>query len=322
LTPAAHQRQRGTAERVPKPAQEKPCASGRTAQCAIWVDGARPMGQYRPVMWPDALTVEEHDYTCKALSVLREEPWAARLVREGEPLLRPLSSDSRRQAKMGILFELRYAYELHRAGCCIDYEHRTGVGHSTVDFRVRSEREWLIEIVSVRVSDALRDASFRYGDFGGFVLSTGAGRQSEEEELVRIQGKIAGKAVKFPPPSNVLHMIVVDVRGLQCSDEGDYAEIAYGWRGLTLEYRPELVHLVGGEPVRGVFEPSNPIRGVATIQNRIHAVCFVHERRYREGEIAENARYCPNPHLLQDAEVDKGIAPFPLGAHVIGPPGR
>lgn len=116
-------------------------------------------------MWLEALTMREKHYTERAIDALRHVPWAARLIREAADLLQPLSQSARSQAKMGQLLEVRFSYELHRAGHSAEYECKASVGGSTVDFRVPGRPEWLIEIVSVRASDALKRATREDGGF-------------------------------------------------------------------------------------------------------------------------------------------------------------
>ena len=56
---------------------------------------------------------------------------------------------------MPLLFEVRFAFELHRCGVAADYEHVAGVGASSVEFRIKGPQEWLIELLSIRESQAL-----------------------------------------------------------------------------------------------------------------------------------------------------------------------
>lgn len=60
---------------------------------------------------------------------------------------------------MSLMFEVRFAQELQLAGVTAEYEFRVGVGDSTVEFRLNTTPTWLIELVSVRTSDAARRAT-------------------------------------------------------------------------------------------------------------------------------------------------------------------
>jgi hypothetical protein len=57
------------------------------------------------------------------------------------------------------LFELRYAHDLARADVAPVYEYPTGVGDSKVDFKLPGKVPWLVELVSIRESDAMKAAT-------------------------------------------------------------------------------------------------------------------------------------------------------------------
>ena len=226
---------------------------------------------------------------------------------------------------MELLFEVRFAFELHQAGRTAKYEFKTGVGGSTVDFRVDGTPPWLVEVVSLRISDPVRNATREDGDWTEVLLSTNAAdeKQSEEAELIRVQTRIGGKVFcrkkqrphKFPTPeeSKALHMIVVDARGLFGSDTDDYDEIAYGHPALNPEERWKA-HYWQGKPILGLFDPKNSQWAAELIQKRIHLLAFVCEKDYREGEIGERVYYCCNPHLLSDPQYQQRVrAELPLG---------
>jgi hypothetical protein len=75
-------------------------------------------------------------------------------------------------SNMPLLFEARVAYELHRAKRTAEYEFPTGVGESSVDFRVHGSPEWLIEVVSVSESKAVQKATIQAGALSMMRLST------------------------------------------------------------------------------------------------------------------------------------------------------
>ena len=51
---------------------------------------------------------------------------------------------------MPLMFEVRFASELHRLCGTAEYEHAAGVGASTVELKLGSSPSWLIELVSIR----------------------------------------------------------------------------------------------------------------------------------------------------------------------------
>src|SRR5262245_33628969 len=168
-------------------------------------------------MWREILTTREVEYCQALLRRLEGVTWCAPLVERVKEVWPPTYTNK------ALLFELRFAFELHDAGIVADYEFHTAVGDSSVDFRVVTKQAtWLIELVSVMSSDAVRDATLEVGI--GIVASLGSNardpRQSIAGEMILAQQKIGEKAVtkdgptKFPPiVPGTYHAIVADVRG-------------------------------------------------------------------------------------------------------------
>src|SRR6266576_3658392 len=99
-------------------------------------------------MWSDRLTLKELQQTERAVKELSTAPWA-------RPLLTRLQmAGGFKSENMPLMFEVRFARELDRAGVAAEYEFSTGVGDSTIEFRLHTKPPWLIERVSVRTSDA------------------------------------------------------------------------------------------------------------------------------------------------------------------------
>jgi hypothetical protein len=180
--------------------------------------------------WPAEQELDE-----KALAALQHVAWA-------QPLLRKLEQQGGiGRANIPLLFELRFAHELHRRNRLAEYEFTTGVGGSTVDFRIPNLADWLVELVSIRESNAALGATHDSGVFFGLVLtSTGSSDSKETEagEMLLVQQKIAEKVyrndpIKFPTPqAGSFHMIFVDMRGylggIPVVDHHDYRQIADG----------------------------------------------------------------------------------------------
>lgn len=166
-------------------------------------------------MWSDILTTREAEYTQGALAALCDVEWAAPLIR------RVKEAGGLVAGAKPLLFEVRFANELHRAGATPQYEYRAGVGDSTVEFRIPGDREWLVELVSIRASEAAKAAIRQTGMLYEQVLSTTAPErsQSEEGEMITAEQKMGekvfadGKPTKFPPPASSIHVIIADMRG-------------------------------------------------------------------------------------------------------------
>jgi hypothetical protein len=247
----------------------------------------------------------ELDRTKRALEDLSTVSWA-------KPLLQRLErAGGIRQETMPLMFEVRYAHELLLAGSSATYEYATGLGDSSVDFRTDTCPPWLIELVSVRTSEATRRATREMGLFSETLLvpTPDDPDRSEVGEIIRAQGKIGEKVLagtaptKFPRVDDCFHMILIDMRGflLNGGDFGDYCEIAYGRRGFRPEQFP-LLHLVSGLPIKGLFEPENARPAARLIQERVHVLSFVCERDFYEGEISKITYSVPNYGLFRDSD--------------------
>jgi hypothetical protein len=125
-----------------------------------------------------------------AIEVLAKVPWAtpvlARLRRAG----------GIKAENMPLMFEVRFAEELHRAGITAQYEFPAGVGKSTVEFRLNTKPIWLIELVSIRTSDAARRATRQIGELYYeqlFRLTPEDPGTSVEGEMITAEQKIGKK---------------------------------------------------------------------------------------------------------------------------------
>jgi hypothetical protein len=266
------------------------------------------------VLW-DNLTSAEAQFMQHVLQTLKNEPWAKQLVRTIN------DAGGITQANMPFLFEARVAYALHERGIKPDYEYKTDVGNSSVDFRIIGKsKNWLVEIVKIGESAAAAAATHQHGPYiGGLLKTPSAGatadeaKESPEGELLLAEQKIAEKVVsgrnpiKFPKPTaGSFHMIIIDMRAfLHGGDEDDYAQICYGAAGV---HHPANVFnwpnpsTGKAEPIKGLFQPANPLRGAPVIQERVHFLGFVTEKSYKAGEISKVMRPFANPHLLGDEQ--------------------
>jgi hypothetical protein len=272
-------------------------------------------------MWSDTLTSREAAFTARAIEALNGINWA-------QPILNRLQQAGGLKSKnMPLMFEVRFAYELHRAGKVAEYEYNAGVGESTVEFRVAGGVTWLIELVSIRTSQAAKNAITQHGLIYQQILSTDATdvAQSPEAEMITAEQKIGekvftnGAQTKFPvPANNVYHIILSDMRGylIDGGDVCDYRQMAYGPSGIPSKYSWTINYWKKEgsklEPIKGLFEKCCPLRSARFIQERIHFLGFIREREYIDGEIPQKALYLPNPHLLANEEVVKLYESFPL----------
>lgn len=287
-------------------------------------------------MW-DNLSTEEVVATLRAANALQAVPWAARLLADTsdsiENLRRRLDDCKAGRpveiGERGFFFELRYAETLHLYGCTAEYEFSAGVGDTSVDFRVQRDLPWLVELLSLRQSEAMQNATKTDGVFSSLLLSTppaGATReqfvQSSEGELIKAQQRVGEKAfrdgspIKFPLPDGSIHMIMTDARAYLGGkgDQADWVQLALGPDRLP-EYLVQMWEnptTRAHEPIAGLFEPRCPGRASATVRERVHILGFVCEETFAAGEIAERAIYVKNPALTSDAETARAVAAWPL----------
>jgi hypothetical protein len=275
-------------------------------------------------VFSDRLRSTEVERTERAISALSELAWA-------KPLLSRLKRAGGIQPEnMPLMFEVRFADELRRAGVTARYEYAAGVGNSTVEFRLDTEPVWLIELVSVRISDAARRATRQIGPLYFeqlFHATPGDPGRSEEGEMILAEQKIGekvfsrGRPTKFPPPDGSLRLILTDMRGYldRGGDLADYNEIAYGWRALAhLEHGDMMVHHWKNadgkfEPIKGLFEHGNPLAAAKSVRERIHFLGFVREERFYDEEIQQTSLLLANPGFFASQDdVMRAYATFPL----------
>lgn len=274
--------------------------------------------------WSEILTESEGRHMQAVLKRLHGLPWAV-------PLVDKISkAGGITFENKPLLFEARFANALALAGLAsAQYEYGAGVGDSTVDFRLGTQPEWLVELVSIGRSAAVEAATFHSGPFFGTLLSSPSSLQDAEERqkseegeaLLAIQ-KIGEKVhngkspVKFPPPQpGQYHAVVVDMRGhLGGGDIMDWRQIAFGAEAVAPDFRKHWLDKDDRAiPLRGVWHPENKMRFAATARERLHAIMFAAEERYADGAFCEGAWIACNPHLFADEEAARAaLASFPL----------
>ena len=272
-------------------------------------------------MWTDRLTLKEVQRTERAIAELSTSAWA-------RPLLARLqAAGGIKSENMPLMFEIRFAQELVRVGVTAEYEFHAGVGDSTVDFRLNTTPTRLIELVSVRTSDAAKRATRRVGMIYEQILRPtheDPGR-GEEGEMITAEQKIGEKVfaadqpTKFPALDGSLRLILTDIRGYL--DQGgnivDYREMVYGASGVPRE-PASAVHYWESKPrylapIRGLFEQDNPLQAAHYIQERIHFIGFVREHDFSGGEIKEVGYYLANWHLFPTQEgAERAYRTYPL----------
>lgn len=228
---------------------------------------------------------------------------------------------------MPLMFEVRYAYELSRKGLSAQYEYRAGVDGSTVEFKVCNGPCWLIELVSIRVSQAAKHAIKQTGMIYQQILASDSEdiAQSEEAEMITAEQKIGekvfsnGKPTKFPmPQKNQYHVVLVDARGYLDGggDIFDYRQMVYGASGIPRD-SSWMIHYWKDKdgtpkPITGLFESACPLKSAKYMRERIHFLGFINEKTFADGEIVNNAYYLANPNLFSHKEAEAAYMQYPL----------
>lgn len=288
-------------------------------------------------MW-HSLKTEEVEGTLKATRSLTRLPWAKPLLVQTQPIIDKLivgqedktayRANPVSEGERGFLFELRFAAMLASIGMPAEYEHKTGVGDSSVDFKLALDLPWLIELVSLRESQAVRKASWENNNFFGVLLYTHAEdpKQSQEGEILKAQQRIGAKVlddheipIKFPQPTDAVHILIVDARGYALGKGDDW-----DWSHMTLGATHVPSHAVRfwtdpktgkRAPITGLFEPCCPSKSSAVIRERIHMIGFICEEDFTEGEIEQKMVYTYNAPLInQNQKILSSIeaSPFKL----------
>lgn len=219
-------------------------------------------------------------------------------------------------------FEVRLANVINKAGLQAEYEFKTGIGNSSVDFKVigkKTGKTFLIELTSLRDSVRLKketihldvyDNAGTIDDCSVIMSTTGISDKNSLRltEIHRLQNVICtkvydaknGKPIKFPEPSaHSLHIIIVDTRGFAFkSDIIDHCMVTLGSEILKDEYKPE-------KPVIGIFDLNHPKEEMKYVRERIHAIGFIREDWYDEGEIIAKTQFVINPKFNLDDNVKK-----------------
>ena len=271
-------------------------------------------------MWSNHLKDREVNYTRFVIDELNVIPWA-------KPIIKCFNERGGYCSEnMAIMFELRFAYELYKAGFSPQYEYNANQGNSTIDFKIETKNSnWLIELVSIRTSNAAKRAIKKVGEneYQQILSSEFLDKQTEEDEMITAIQKIGEKVyqknngvIKFPlTQPNTFQMIFVDARGyLDNGGDGyDYMQMAWGKNGMP----PDCIHYTRTkdgkmEYIKGIFEESCPIDSSKYVRELIHYLGFVCENEFQFSEIKESTFYFYNHNLMSAEEAKIVFESFPL----------
>ncbi|HAT1971657.1 hypothetical protein [Legionella pneumophila] len=282
----------------------------------------------------DFLSDDEVSFSKNAGKALQKSKWSKKLLADNK-ISGALSIEKNRNRTYeefssikSALFEVRFAHALQQMKLDVEYEAKTGVGQSTVDFKFNYNNSiWLIELTSIRESDAVKKATStnKDGHYDYLSITNNTTNSPEILELIKLQNVIFnkaqqnGKSHKFPQIlDNTYHVIIVDVRSNDAgiSDHFDYHIVTYGSRSLENVndgvYCRSFIDKGTGiiQHIKGVYEPNNPDSNSKIIRERIHFICFIKEEEYKENEIINKMDVFPNPNFFKDSENFSRLWPF------------
>lgn len=284
------------------------------------------MSKQKTGKFTDSLLDKEVNFSKKAGESLKQLNWAKKLVEDSKISKaltlqkNPIREYEELNSIKSALFEVRFAYALQKMDLDVIYEARTGIGDSTVDFKIEyNNSTWLIELTSIRESNAVKQATntSKNGTYAYQSITDKTENSPEIQELIKLQNVICNKAQqngvphKFPEISdNTYHMIVIDVRSSNAGmiDHYDYHIVTYGSQSLV--HLNDAIYCRGFKDkvtgnidhIKGVFEQSHPNPSSQIIRDRIHFICFVKEKEYKDNEIINKMDVFPNPNFFRDSE--------------------
>jgi len=273
-------------------------------------------------MWSNNLKELEVERTKEAISVLADVNWA-------RPLLKRFTDGGEFIASnKSIMFEVRFAAEIFDRGLEAVYEAH-GVNNSSIEFKIENKgNTWLIELVSIQISDAAREAvTLDDGIYSQFFQTNNTDfRQTPEGELILVEQKIGekvycnGKHHKFPEPApNIFNVIIVDMRGFLDGGGGDkinYTQIACGVDSIPERLKP-LAMLWNDKPIMGLYEKNNPLKAAKYVRQRIHYLGFIAEKKYSKQELKNEIFYVPNPSIFNNLSASKVYNLYPMKSSTI-----
>jgi hypothetical protein len=274
-------------------------------------------------VWSDELRADELDFTQKIITSFKSQNnWTSQLLNDAKirstlALLehpKNMSTDNRKAVKAD-LFEIRIANAIYQSGCNAIYEYKTGVNKTSVDFLIhgdenKGQHDWLVELTSLRDSEDIKQATTQKS---GIYFYISPDNNDEVKDIWRTQQAILSKVakkpaipIKFPVPNaTTYNAIVIDMRAINLGkvDKYDLQIIMYGSQHLRniddgFLYREFITADGFRKPILGICDPKYEDPRARYFRERIHAVGFINEEKYEQGEINSHIQTYCNPHLI------------------------
>lgn len=264
----------------------------------------------------DALSAADVQFANEIISELRPFQWARPLIEQIPDVFR-LENEYKAR-----IFELNFAYGLHRCGISPTYE-ADGDGNSKIDFSFKSKNiEWFVELMRLNETAASKLATDGGENIVTRMLSTPHTnsncdeiKQSIEGEMIKVIERILSKCIKngnphkFTIPTNKINAIFVDITNYcDGGDNYDKIQIAFGPDSIPPEYRMSF----GGRPILGAFNARNATRNSHVFRERVHFIIFGSKYKFNPNAPVM-LDFAASPHLFQSKEeVRVAFESFPL----------
>jgi len=283
-------------------------------------------------IFSDPLKPQEVDNGKKVYDQLKEVSWAKKLLNDRKiKTAISCKRNPRKTSKLfsikSALFELRFAGFIHSLHMTAEYEHKTGLGGSSVDFKIEKDKKtWLIELTSLNESNEVKkNTKVKGNQFYYLSLSRNNKNPPEVVDLIKVQNAIinktidkANKPIKFNKPKrNVYNLILVDIRAFNAgsADCFDYFNIVNGSELLlNPKYEFNVRYWIDEKGqsslIKGLFDKAYPNKNAKNVRNRIHAIGFVLEKDFSNNEMNKKIIFFPNPKFFKSMEAFKKACPL------------
>lgn len=279
-------------------------------------------------IWSDRLRSDEVEFSQKIAEYFAEKDEYKSLIQDSKiqkvlnSLKSPKSmSEEDIKAAKSHLFEIRFSYAIDQLGLDIIYEHKTGVDNTSVDFLIKDkeQHEWLVELTSLRDGEHIKqDTNLNEGMYSYISPDNNA----EVKDIHRAQQAILCKVakngdtpIKFPETNTgckKYNIIIVDMRAINFGmvDNWDLQAIMFGCKHLN-EYYREFIDKEGkAHPIMGICDLDYSDLRAKYFRERVHAVGFINEKEYKEGEISTQLKVYYNNLMSTDS-----VPEFPIGTN-------
>lgn len=269
-------------------------------------------------VFTDDLSETEVIYSKQIADELRQVPWAQKLFRDIkiERALQVQKDPNMSYASLNeiksALFEVRFAYALYKKNFNVEYEKKTGVCGYSVDFTVIDKgNSWLIELTSLRESEAVKKATSQEKDFFKYESTSSNSNSNSPEvlDIIKLQNSIYGKVIKFPDVTpKKYHVVIIDSRSFNigAAIKSDFDIAAYGShrlrncdQGLNCRYWYDEKNKSHSH-ILGIFEEKNDDKQSKLVREKVHFICFVLEKKYILNEIIQPMFLCHNTRYFQN----------------------